>query len=349
MAKRPTIIDVARASGVTDGTVSRALAGDPRVRESTKRRVLEAARKIGYRPHLHARALKRGMSGILGVFAEGGSWILYDNYFGPLLAGLALAADAEGNRLLFYLPEIKGGTDTDLIRAELSFKGIEELGDGRLDGAVVLGGPLGQERELEDLRKSGLPLVLLSRNQSRPGFSQLLSGAKERSAMAAQLLMKAGHRKLAFIGLNSASSFNQASLQGLRETLGEDGEAIEGPVEQAEIYDLAILKKVVQDLLSRGATAWVAGIPAQAAILLDILLAMGKSVPGDVSLLTFGPEPPSLQARRPRLSFISADLQAEGKVCYDMLKAAQSGGQAQTKVIQWKAVEGGQTVAAPKG
>ena len=47
---RPTIVTIAEACGVTDGTVSRALRGDPRVREETRRRVLQAAERLGYRP-----------------------------------------------------------------------------------------------------------------------------------------------------------------------------------------------------------------------------------------------------------------------------------------------------------
>ncbi|WP_425100339.1 LacI family DNA-binding transcriptional regulator [Tropicibacter sp. S64] len=53
MARRPTITDLARESGVSVATVDRVLNGRARVREETTRRVYDAARKLGY----HATAL----------------------------------------------------------------------------------------------------------------------------------------------------------------------------------------------------------------------------------------------------------------------------------------------------
>jgi AraC-like DNA-binding protein len=50
-AVAPTSWTVAREAGVSQSTVSRALRGDPRVREETRRRVDEAARRLGYVPN----------------------------------------------------------------------------------------------------------------------------------------------------------------------------------------------------------------------------------------------------------------------------------------------------------
>src|SRR5690349_5228245 len=105
--KRPTIVDIARAVGVTDGTVSRALAGDPRVRADTRKRIVEVARKLDYRPNLTARAVKSGSTENMGVFCGGGSWILYNDYFGRLLAGVVNSAERDGIRVVLYLPKIE--------------------------------------------------------------------------------------------------------------------------------------------------------------------------------------------------------------------------------------------------
>lgn len=59
--------DVARASGVSVATVSRALADKPHVRPEVKRRVHEVARQLGYRPNRLARSLREQRSRILGV------------------------------------------------------------------------------------------------------------------------------------------------------------------------------------------------------------------------------------------------------------------------------------------
>lgn len=55
-----TIHDLARLSGYNASTVSRALRGDNRVKEATRRQILELARENGYSPNLPARQLARG-------------------------------------------------------------------------------------------------------------------------------------------------------------------------------------------------------------------------------------------------------------------------------------------------
>jgi LacI family transcriptional regulator len=58
MAKEATkLLDIARALGTSIGTVHRALHNNPGVSPTTKARVLETARVLGYRPNLAARFL----------------------------------------------------------------------------------------------------------------------------------------------------------------------------------------------------------------------------------------------------------------------------------------------------
>ena len=62
------ISEVAKLANVSIGTVDRALHGRARISESTRRRVLDVARKLGYRPNLAARALSVGLRNIrIGV------------------------------------------------------------------------------------------------------------------------------------------------------------------------------------------------------------------------------------------------------------------------------------------
>ena len=58
-----TIHDLARLSGYNASTVSRALRGDNRVKEATRRQILELARENGYSPNLPARQLASGKTG----------------------------------------------------------------------------------------------------------------------------------------------------------------------------------------------------------------------------------------------------------------------------------------------
>ncbi len=67
MSKRVTIKTIAEAVGVTHGTVSRALRGDPRVRTETAEAVKEAAVELGYRPSRVGRALRTQKTGSFAI------------------------------------------------------------------------------------------------------------------------------------------------------------------------------------------------------------------------------------------------------------------------------------------
>src|ERR1043166_9634072 len=59
---------IARKLGISRQLVTFALAGYPQVSEKSRQRILSAARRLGYRPNPHARALKRGRTGIIALW-----------------------------------------------------------------------------------------------------------------------------------------------------------------------------------------------------------------------------------------------------------------------------------------
>jgi LacI family transcriptional regulator len=59
---------IARKLGISRQLVTFALAGYPQVAHESRKRILAAARKMGYRPNPHARALKRGRTGIIALW-----------------------------------------------------------------------------------------------------------------------------------------------------------------------------------------------------------------------------------------------------------------------------------------
>lgn len=59
---------IARKLGISRQLVTFALAGYPQVSESSRKRILATAQKMGYRPNPHARALKRARTGIIGLW-----------------------------------------------------------------------------------------------------------------------------------------------------------------------------------------------------------------------------------------------------------------------------------------
>ena len=99
MSRRVRIRDVAAEAGVSSTTVSFVLAGrdDMRVSEATRRRVLETARALDYRPNLTARMLRTQITRTLGFVSDR---VVSDEYVGDLIRGSLQQAAADGHHLL---------------------------------------------------------------------------------------------------------------------------------------------------------------------------------------------------------------------------------------------------------
>ena len=345
--KRITILDVAREAGVTDGTVSRALSGDPRVRRETRRKILETAKKLGYQPNLAARALRQPEGRNLGVFWQSGSWIFHNEYFGSLLSGLADAASQDGVNLVFYLPKVKI-PDPNPDQNVLQMTGLSELLDGRVEGAVIFGGRSISEEELSLLREASLPTVFLAPHVERPGFSQVLSGAYERTRLAVGKLLDLGHRKIGVLGLYKGGSHDELTKKAMEDVFRERGLVLkDGWLENFEnwnIWDAAKVEKFLKKFLEKKVTAVICVSAEQASLGLEILRRLKVRVPKDLSLVSFGPLSFLAQFQKPELCLMETDLVEAGAQAYELYREARDGKKPRSVTMDWRWTGKGGTV-----
>ncbi|MBI5835322.1 MAG: LacI family DNA-binding transcriptional regulator [Armatimonadetes bacterium] len=146
---RITQRDIAQLCGLDTSTVSRSLQGDERIHEATRARVVDAARRLGYRPNLAARALVGGRAQVL--------WLV--------LASVGATADWRTTHAVTSATE---STDYDLFVAlhgndEARYERLlARLAQGLVDGAVVLPRRhVSDERLLRELALRDYPLVLV--------------------------------------------------------------------------------------------------------------------------------------------------------------------------------------------
>src|SRR5215212_9269629 len=99
---RTTIKELARRSGVSVGTVSRALNGYADVSAATRERVFQLARELDYAPAAAARTLVTRRSNVIGVFLETGKGHpdLQHPFFHEVLVGLKDTLGSGGYDLL---------------------------------------------------------------------------------------------------------------------------------------------------------------------------------------------------------------------------------------------------------
>lgn len=92
----PTILDVARAAGVSASTVSCVLNGSAPVAPAKRRIVLRVVREIGYRPNALARSLKLRRSDTLGLIVPD----ITNPFFAEITKGIEGACQRLGYTLI---------------------------------------------------------------------------------------------------------------------------------------------------------------------------------------------------------------------------------------------------------
>src|SRR5262245_35215130 len=131
---RVTIRELAKVSGVSIGTVSRALNGYADVNPETRERIMRLARELDYTPTAAARSLKTQRSHVIGVFLETGEGHpdLQHPFFHEVLVGLKHAIGTAGYDLLLFASEQPGngwGTHAYLKRARHhNVEGVVQIG-----------------------------------------------------------------------------------------------------------------------------------------------------------------------------------------------------------------------------
>ncbi len=181
--------DVAQATGVSQSTVSRVLAGASTtvpIAPETRERVIETARRLGYRPNPLARGLRGARTMLLGVIVRE----ITDPFFAGAIEAVSIEASVRGYNVVL-------GHAHGHANEAIALWGVLEA--RHCDAIVLLGDMRDQPRLIEDLRGARVPVVALwqeSRSADIPSVD-----VDNRVGMLSVLhhLHDLGHRRIAFI------------------------------------------------------------------------------------------------------------------------------------------------------
>ena len=137
-----TIKDVARVSGVSLATVSRAITGKGYVSKEVREKVMEAVEKTGYHPNQAAHALVKRRSGSIGIIVHN----LHDPFFYDLIRGFEDAA-AEISYKVLFASVVGGNTDS---KTEY----LHYMSGGVVDAVVMYGSYMSDEEMLRCVSRS---------------------------------------------------------------------------------------------------------------------------------------------------------------------------------------------------
>lgn len=187
MARNVTIMDVARAAGVSITTVSRALNNKPDVAPSTRQRILDVIAELGYAPHAQAQNLAAGRSHSIAVLfpAEraGFSELEFEFFLG--VAQAVGKADYLFNLVFDVL------TEQQLLNL---FRG------NQIDGAILMEIHL-QDWRVNLLREHGYPFVMIGHCEDNTGLSYVDLDFSSAVMLACDHLVALGHRSIGFMNL----------------------------------------------------------------------------------------------------------------------------------------------------
>ena len=138
MEKRTTIYDIAARLGVSTATVNRALTGKPRVKEETRRLVIQTAEEMGFKPNALARTLARRRLRLAAV-----GFTSFPEFHEPFLQGVRTAGEelADFNMSLDCFEYTEGANDNPEAVAFLE-NTLIHIADEGYDGVLVLGRPV---------------------------------------------------------------------------------------------------------------------------------------------------------------------------------------------------------------
>jgi len=185
------IDDVARRAGVSTATVSRSLSGRGPVSSRTRDRVLAAADELGYVVSAAASSLATGRTRAIGVVVP----FLDRWFFSTVLAGISDALVRQGYDITLY----SVSADPDERRRVFD----DHLRRRRIDAVITIALELdGEESAL--LSGLGVPIVAIA--GPNPLLTTLTVDDLAVGRLATQHLVDLGHRRLAHIGADAATT-----------------------------------------------------------------------------------------------------------------------------------------------
>jgi len=310
-----TMDDIARATGLSKMTVSRALSNRGYVSAATRRRVLAATKRLDYQVNFLASQLSRNRTNLIGVIVPFDG-LVGTHYFGQVMLGLQQGL---------------AGTDYHVaIFDSLS----ENFNDGqkcaqlcrqkRVDGLIVIA-PHRSDRFPRTFANLNMPLIVVG---SSPGEKSVSSVDIDNSAGATDAtehLIRLGHLRIGFLGgpaeLRDATQRERAFRRAMARHKVPVVERwiVQGEYETRRAFHLAL------DMLTRKdrPSAIFAANDLMAFGVIDAARVLGLAVPDALSVVGFDDVAPAAESV-PALTTVRHPMRQLGRVAAEYLLQAMN-------------------------
>ena len=305
---RPTtIVDIARAAGVSKSTVSLVLKGSSLVKTETRERVEAVIERYGYVYNRGAANLRTATSNFVGMVISD----LTNPFFAELAVGIEEALYQMG-----FVP-ILANTNEDLERQGHVLRSMREHGVA----GIIMSPARGTDAwTLASLPSRGMPMVITMRRILGSPLPYVGPDNQAGARTAVQHLIGLGHRRIAFMGGYASMTTQQERIAGWRDALVAAGL----PFDDGLIFESMPTREGGKRAME---AALASPRPPTAVFCYNDIVAMGATRalstrgirPGrDIGVVGFD-DIDEAEHNAPPLTTVSADTRIMGARCADSL------------------------------
>lgn len=278
----PKLKDIAQEAGVSLATASFVLNGKGKISKDVRKRVFEAAEKLGYRKNVYASSVARKNFIHIAIlvfedFEKAFEW----NFILPIIVQLEAVMTAKG-----YYPV--------LIPVNLKLSTRQVLDKIHAAGTrAIFSIHYGNPELFYQLEDMGIPVILINNADYQDRFHSVCVDNFQGAYEGAMYLIRLGHRKIAYLDYHETTekSVTVDRFVGFKKALDEH--RITFPLEnkrRVHLFDTTELQNALNDLFSspEKPTAIFAHDDYIAASVVAALRFMGLRVPEDISVLAPG-------------------------------------------------------------
>lgn len=272
-----SVKDVAKAAGVSLGTVSNVLNNPDSVAPENVAKVQAAIKKLGFVRNDAARQLRAGKSRSIGVIVQD----VRNPFFAELVRG---AEDAASENLLSILV---ADSDESRDREKLLLSLFEEQ---RVLGMLVA--PMENKLDkIAELKKRGSSVVIVDRKSSDKSISSVSVDDVAGGYLAVEHLIETGRKKIAFVGGPISSKQIGERLKGAKKAAAKYTNI---KLEVIEIENLTVLdgRRIGEEIIKRPKTkrpdaVFAANDLVAIGIMQAFIMSKSIRIPEDIALIGY--------------------------------------------------------------
>ncbi len=324
-----TIKDIAKRTGKSITTVSRALHGYDDVSPETRAMIIQVAEEMGYTPNLLAQRLQKQRTDTIGFILPTFGPRFSDPFFSEFLAGVGNAAGEAGYDLLVST-QPPGEKELKVYRQKVMGR--------QVDGFVVVRTRCHDPR-IEYLREVGVPFVAFGRTEEGLDYPFVDEDGAAGMRKLVEHLLQLGHRRIAYISPPLDLNFARDRLRGVQGALRDAG--IPLPEAYLVFGDLTQHSGLEQGGrlldLPEPPTAIIAGNDLMAFGVMSAAQKRGLQVGRDVAVAGFD-DIPMAETAHPPLTTVHQPIYQIGRMITEML----------IRIIRGEPVESTQIILQPQ-